>query len=324
MDVDHYRALAVDKTIQLLREQGLKYRHADFYTAEHCNYNNAYKVADTIIVNVSYQYGGDRGKQLKEKKNQFLNYFNARVLENGIRFRFSFTELEMDEVKESSAETPVQNIIDKISKLLALSTSPNEHEALAASMKAQELLAKYNLNIEAVTGKPKEEEIAKSVADVGVGDKWKYDLADVIARSYCCKTYFVGSCEIYFYGFKSDILIARRVFCYLFDVGKRLGKAYVNNERKNGWSTYGLYNSFCSGFTDGINSQLSMQCKALMLVVPQKVEASYMEFSKNFNHKDLSVSSTDGNAYEEGKIQGKRALNAQYIDRHDTLKYIEN
>lgn len=38
-------------------------------------------------------------------------------------------------------------LIDKIKKLMALSASPNEHEALAAAQKAQELLAQHNIDM---------------------------------------------------------------------------------------------------------------------------------------------------------------------------------
>ena len=39
-------------------------------------------------------------------------------------------------------------VIDKIEKLLALSSSSNENEARAAMMKAQELMAKYEIKRE--------------------------------------------------------------------------------------------------------------------------------------------------------------------------------
>lgn len=46
--------------------------------------------------------------------------------------------------------TNTAEIIDKVQKLLALATSPNEHEAKLAASKAHELLAKYNLSLEQV------------------------------------------------------------------------------------------------------------------------------------------------------------------------------
>lgn len=39
-----------------------------------------------------------------------------------------------------------ENLIEKVKKLMALATSPNEHEASVAAQKAQELIAKYNID----------------------------------------------------------------------------------------------------------------------------------------------------------------------------------
>lgn len=48
-------------------------------------------------------------------------------------------------------------VIDKIEKLLALAGSDNENEAKAAMVKAQELMAKYEIDRERVQGKGHEE-----------------------------------------------------------------------------------------------------------------------------------------------------------------------
>lgn len=45
------------------------------------------------------------------------------------------------------AELPPDKILDRIRRLLALSTSSNEHEAALAASKAQDLLLKYNLEM---------------------------------------------------------------------------------------------------------------------------------------------------------------------------------
>src|SRR5579884_2145941 len=48
-----------------------------------------------------------------------------------------------------------ETIIEKIQKLLALSTSSNEHEAALALAKAQNMLLQYNLSLEEVSAKQK-------------------------------------------------------------------------------------------------------------------------------------------------------------------------
>jgi hypothetical protein len=42
----------------------------------------------------------------------------------------------------------MQDIVDRIAKLLALASSPNEYEASAAAAKASELLTAHNLRLE--------------------------------------------------------------------------------------------------------------------------------------------------------------------------------
>ena len=63
----------------------------------------------------------------------------------------------------------IEKIISRVNRLLALADlekNPSEQEAIAASMKVQELLAKYNLDIADVTGEEKEEEIEHVCADI--------------------------------------------------------------------------------------------------------------------------------------------------------------
>ena len=79
-------------------------------------------------------------------------------------------------------------------------------------------------------------------------------------------------------------------------------------------STNGLYNSFCSGFCNGVEQELKKNCTALMLVTPKKVVESFEKFSETFKTRDNSISAIDKEAYTFGEIEGKRALNAQYIE----------
>jgi hypothetical protein len=82
---------------------------------------------------------------------------------------------------------PVENIRELINKLLALSNSPNEHEANAALEKAQELLEKYNID----TNSLKEDERKPLVQFVKVEfklgkDLWRHTLANAIATTNFC------------------------------------------------------------------------------------------------------------------------------------------
>lgn len=100
-----------------------------------------------------------------------------------------------------------------------------------------------------MTGERQEEEVEQSIADVGIGKKWKFILAEAVANNFACKHFFVGREQIVFYGYKADIVSARRVL-----------------------------------------------------------------FSKDFGTLNAKLNGNNYEAYAEGEIEGKRALNAQYIE----------
>lgn len=326
MTPKEYAWAAVDIVIDLAAEQGLKYRRGDFSEVGKFDTEKNRVIFiggdnNPSGVCVALYFRHERtGKKLKAAKDNFYSYKYCRVRDNGVYFNFSLNEIEIHSAKETSADqNKIENVIKKVQKLLALadqSKNPSEAEAIAASMQAQKLLAKYNLEITDVTGEEKKENIEQVIADVGAGKKWKYNLAEIVARSYCCKVYYKGAEMIIFYGFQSDTLIARRVFMYLFKVGNSLATKYVKERKDNGeWETAGLYNSFCKGFCNGVNSELQKGCSALALVTPKLVTDSFKEFSAKFGNKNTRINGNDWEAYEKGKIEGKRALNAQYIER---------
>jgi len=328
MDKNKYLNLAIDTVIGYAAEQGIKYRRGDFIRSENEFYlpqNIATFCEGKFIVILKFDF--ERcGNRIRTYKDMFLNYINARVHKDGIFFSFSTSELDLIDIKNGTEtgagnidNEKIEKIIQRISKLFELANlekNPSEAEAIAAIMKAQELLAKYNLDVTDVTGETKKEDIEKAIADIGTGNKWKYALADTVGRSYCCRTYYLGAEQIIFYGYKSDVIIARRVFVYLFNVGKKLANYFVKEYRQRNGSADGIYNSFCAGFIRGVDNELSRNCTALMLVVPQEVNKSFDILSEGFKSINTHIDVLDATSYERGKTEGKRALNAQYIEAH--------
>ena len=84
------------------------------------------------------------------------------------------------------------NIRDRIAKLLALSESPNEHEAKAALLKARELMATHKLRPEDVLDAKEQKVIRKTIraSCTKMTNKWAVELSAVIAPHYCCKAYY--------------------------------------------------------------------------------------------------------------------------------------
>ena len=211
---------------------------------------------------------------------------------------------------------PEEKILKKIQNLLDLANNnPSEEEAIAASLKAQELMAKYDIELGDLNDDVKEI-IEEVYYDDGKHEmkKWKYRLANTVAKNYKCKNYILNKKNIVFYGHTSDAKIALSVFTYLYKTGIRLANNYYYNKKKMGYPTKGLMNSYLLGFVNGIESKLDEQCTALMIIVPPDVNDAYEIMSKNFEVKHTSYKVIDSEAYNKGQTDGKETIDARKLE----------
>ena len=218
-----------------------------------------------------------------------------------------------------------QNLRNKIAKLLELAKSEaNEHEAIAAAMKAQELLAKYELSEDDII----REEINDSIYEEQVDDVsstyWDRLLAKAVADNFRCKCFLsysgwgrrVG--KVVFYGYTRDIAVATTTYRFLKAVAEKL------------WNTKEYYRckdrgekphkaSYMIGFARGVNDELSKNCVALKLVIPQEVESQFNQehqlgsgsvyASDNFNSRLCDTGKKNGrDAVRSTSLQGTRAI----------------
>ena len=213
-----------------------------------------------------------------------------------------------------------EDILKKIDKLLALAgNNPNENEAISAALKAQELMAKHNIELAEVQGAESGQEITKETYTPKKSShyvsKWKYSLSQIIAKNFCCKTYSLGRDAIVFYGYEKDAKIAQQVFGFLFETGNKLADKYYRKCKKAGRETKGILNTYLSGFCAGIKEVLDKQCVALMVIVPKEVEESYQEYSKGFRQISNKLrTSNDSRAYQDGKREGRETATARTIE----------
>ena len=213
-----------------------------------------------------------------------------------------------------------EDILKKIEKLLALAgNNPNENEAIAAALKAQEMMAKYNIEFADIQGSEVKAEIVKErytpKKSSHYVSKWKYSLAQIIAKNFCCKTYSLGRDAIVFYGYEKDAKIALQVFGFLFETGNRLADKYYRKCKKEGRETKGILNTYLTGFCAGIKEVLDKQCVALMVIVPKEVEESFNDYSKGFRQISNKLNTAnDSRAYRDGKQEGREAATARGIE----------
>lgn len=213
----------------------------------------------------------------------------------------------------------MEKIIEKIKNLLDLANNnPNENEALAAALKAQELMAKYNIELEQLDHKEETREIVKEIyRQSGKHEmkKWKIGLAAIIAENFRCKVYFMNTQDVVFYGYKEDAKIALQVFTYLYEVGNKFAVRYYNKCKKEGRETRGVMNTYLVGFRDGVKDVLGKQCTALMIVTPKEVNESFDEMTKNWKTTTTRLRmSRDAAAYSDGKSDGRDMASARSIE----------
>ena len=212
----------------------------------------------------------------------------------------------------------MEKILNKIKNCLDLANNnPNENEAIAAALKAQELMAKYNIELDQVEDVKESREIVEEIFYDNKHKSWKIGLAKIVADNFRCKYYFLDRTNVVFYGYKEDAKIALQVFKYLYTIGNKLARKYYHAAKKNGEATKGLKNTYLVGFRDGVASVLEKQCTALMIVTPQEVKDQFAEKTKDFKSFTTAVKTRgkDHEAYAAGKIDGRNTANARSLEK---------
>lgn len=213
-----------------------------------------------------------------------------------------------------------EKVIEKIRKLLEMTTENgcSENEAMVAALKAQKLMAEYDLELIDIKTEKITEEIGEERVDTTVkvhaSTKWKLSLAVIIAKNFRCKVFTEGTNLVVFYGFKSDAKIAGNVFKFLFETGTKLGMKYYRQLCKEDKNTRGAANTYLTGFCKGIEEVLGKQCKALMIVTSPEVEESWKEKSAFMRRKSSKLNcSYDRSHYEQGRTDGRATANARSL-----------
>lgn len=157
-----------------------------------------------------------------------------------------------------------KQMIEKIRKLIALSSSPNENEAMAAASKVQALLAQFNLSVADV----RQDDTLQSHFTIDTYEKtlsvrWVRYVAVAIANLYFCEYRYNHTREVIvtrkngykrydvhmFIGEEHNIAVARLMFRYIIDAGERL-------MREAQLPTSNKRSSFLMGFAQRIQARV--------------------------------------------------------------------
>ena len=125
---------------------------------------------------------------------------------------------------------------EKLEKILALTTSPVEGEAQAATEMLNKLLAKHNLDIAQLEARgQKAPQIKEQGYDLGkAAFKWKLNLAEVVAGHYFCAPLVnYTSKTVVFVGRPDNVESLQMLYGWLIDQIRRIAteerKAYIAN-----------------------------------------------------------------------------------------------
>lgn len=208
-----------------------------------------------------------------------------------------------------------EKIISRIKKLFSLAgNNPSKEEAQSAALKAQKLIAQYDIEdnelLEEIT-----EDIIEEMYRTESGNKWKYALGSVIAKNFRCKVYTKAKKTFVFVGHEKDSITARETFKFLYDTCVKQTRAKANEARKEFGTAKGVAVAYGLGFVDGIREVLDKQCTALMLITPSDVEEKFEDITSGFTitHHTFKYKESQTNIYQDGVLAGRSAIGGRQI-----------
>lgn len=217
------------------------------------------------------------------------------------------------------------DIKDKIKKLLALGTSPNENEARSALLKARELMAKNKLSEEDFEEVKKADlktiicEDIKWTTDSGY--IWMTDLCKVIADNYCCTAAWqtrrgTRTHTLVIAGIGEDADLCKEVITYAVDYVK---SAIKRLERRSALGHDAVASSYAKGFILGLELAFEEQKDehpewGLVVMKPQEVtdyenglgNKSVRTKKKDFDPLAYMRGQNDGQSFNMGKVIGSK------------------
>lgn len=203
-----------------------------------------------------------------------------------------------------------EDALDLIRKLFNLGDKEknnSDQEAEAAILKAQKLMAKYDILLEEV-----QEEKGPEYSEERCEHKWDYGyrvpLAQVLAKNFMCELFMKGK-SIVFMGHKMDAAICRQTFEFAYKFIMKRGNQEYNRRYEMGYTTRGVFNSYAQGFILGLKKSLDAQCVALAIITPPDVTAKFKEMSEGWDLKKTKMgSASDRDTFNKGYKEGKEFL----------------
>ena len=227
-------------------------------------------------------------------------------------------------------ETVNESIIKKIRGLLAIANDhQNDEESQSAFLLAQKLMIKHSISLSEVEENGEKQPIEQGQATAYKKLLWwERKLANIMSENFRVKNYLnilrkagdkQRKSRIMFYGFESDVELAKEMYVLAYDALKLYADRYIEiyydtyGEERNRKITGMVKDSYIKGFLEGLDAKFKEQVSqmrqeyGLVLLVPKEVEEGFNELSKDFG-KGTSwrvPSVSEARAYDEGYSDGK-------------------
>lgn len=221
-----------------------------------------------------------------------------------------------------------ETLFSKLKKLFARANhkTTNENEAKACMLKAQRLMAKYNIEMSEVAGMDTEGKAVYNHSLFGYKRRiewWLGALGKVIADNFKCycymdndrKTKGVIDKSLQFVGTKDNVEIAKEVFYYAYEMIEYHNELYITNyklENPGQNNVKRVQNDYIKGYLTGMKLKFDEQREknkqewGLVLVREKEVDDF---ISKNLNLRKSNrkfKGTNDVKHYNSGIKQGKK------------------
>ena len=218
-------------------------------------------------------------------------------------------------VNTTNTAMDMNKLMEKVQKLLALANGNNnsEDEAKAATLKAQRLIAEYNLDMSQLNPEEIAYKLVRAVHPNNNG--YRASLASILAPNFRCKCVFVGG-VVHFFGREGEVDACTEIFNNLYVTMRRNGQRQEREARKEGRSTHGVANCYWTGFMKGLKDELDSQSRALMIIVPEDVKDKFAERFPTLGkfHGGQRHTGYDSSAYNSGYSDGRNSMKKGQLD----------
>ena len=211
--------------------------------------------------------------------------------------------------------TDMNKISEKIQHLLdkTVANGATEAEAQQAILAAQRLMAKYNVELEQLSGTDKPIKCSLEISKVKANPR-NNQIQCIIANAFACKPLVSGiDRKLMFFGREDNAKAAASAMEYVHKVLeagiRRTCRSYGLESSQRGASD--IYNYYAKGFIQGLSDTVAAQTVALAIVVTEDVKEQYnKKFPnlKSYAGKGMQYDATYSGAYNKGREDGRSAM----------------